>query len=732
MHYRALAVAFCVALGSPQAYGAPSGTTVTTAGNGLTLTLSTQWLDGGGYRPLRVTVVPAAPLKADQTVHLEFHAHEYFYPGTREITVGQDIEIPAGSTQVVETIALPQLFPFQNCKLEVWVDGRYKPKLSLQSFAGMSGAVNEGLPNVMVVAKPTTPATAPARVVPPGAAVTVLTATDPDSSLLASVFPTEINVQQQYWGAPTPPAGTGPTPLQTLITVPSNYLPERWIELSSLDIICIPLGDLEQLAASEPERCQALRDWTAAGGNLIVFDVGLKDLGPKDLGPKFERLEALSKLLAGYSGDQTADAWTRPKPTDYRDRLTSPYSTFGTQPTIAPLAMPEDAPFMLRRLGTGMVVAAATDDLFKQAPQHWIWMLNSVGSDRWLWYRRHGLSLQRKNADFWNWLVRGVGLAPVTEFRVLITAFVLAIGPLNYFWLRRRGKLHLLVVLVPLAALTVTFGLFGYAIVADGLDTRVRARTYTQIDQRAGRAVCWSRLSYYAGLAPAGGLVFPDDMVAVPLTSNDGDVSDMPHRQSLVWSTGKQELVSGWLASRTPTQYVTVRSRRSQAGLRFVPAGGQSGPQIENQLGTRVIELMLADEAGRQYSAADIAPGARTLLKTVDPGKENKVIQDLVNDRRPGVPQGFIPPSQATFRGRRRYFGSGTSGVVYGASLGSSRLESCLRDVTMGTDKQASKAERAPLAPRTYIAVVERSPEVVFGVDDPREEDSLHVIVGSW
>jgi hypothetical protein len=359
-------------------------------------------------------------------------------------------------------------------------------------------------------------------------------------------------------------------------------------------------------------------------------------------------------------------------------------------------------------------------------------MLNSLGSDRWLWYRRHGLSLQRKNADFWNWLVRGVGLAPVTEFRVLITAFVLAIGPLNYFWLRRRGKLHLLVVIVPVAALGVTFALFGYAIMADGLDTRVRARTYTQIDQRAGRAVCWSRISYYAGLAPAGGLVFPDDVVAVPLTSNGGDVSDMPHRQSLVWSPGKQELTSGWLASRTPAQYITVRSRRSAAGLRFVPRGGQSGPQIENLLGTRVVQLLLADDAGRQYGAADVAPGARAALKTVDPGEENSAILELASERRPGVPQGFIPPSESTFGGRRRYYGAATSGMVPGASLGTSRLENGLRDATMGADKQASKAERSTLAPRTYIAIVERSPEVVFGVDDPREEDSLHVVVGNW
>ncbi|HWB09879.1 MAG TPA: hypothetical protein VG826_11660 [Pirellulales bacterium] len=709
---RRVLVAAILAAISGQGASAATGTVVSSAANGLSLTISTQWLDSGGYRPVRVTVAPLAPSKADQTVHLEFHGYNYFYPSSREITVAQDIEIPAGSTQVSQTIPVPQLFPLQNFKVEVWVDGRYRPKLSLTSFAGAMS--NEGLPNVLVVAKPT-PAGAP----PPLGASTL--AADPDSSLLASVFPADVvTMQQAYWGAPTAPVGTGPPPLQTLITLPSNYLPRRWIELSCLDIICISVDELEQLFTAEPEQFQALRDWTMAGGNLIVFNVGAQ----------FEPLATLSKRLAGHS-DPDETVWTRPKPDDYRDQLSGPYNTY-TQVTLVAAPMPQDAPFMLRPLGTGMVVAAATDDLFKQPAQHWVWMLNSLGSDRWLWYRRHGLSLQRRNGDFWNWLVRGVGLAPVTEFRVLITGFVLAIGPLNYFWLRRRGKLHLLVLIVPLAAVTVTFGLFSYAIMADGLDVRVRARTYTQIDQRAGQAVSWSRISYYAGLAPAGGLVFPDDLIAVPLTSNDGDVNNMPYHQNLVWSAGKQELVSGWVPSRTPTQYLTVRSRRSQAGLRFVPPGGQKGAQIENQLGTRVVRLLVADDQGRHYGGADIAAGARASLKPVDPGDGRSAIQELVNDRKPGVPQGFVPPSESTFRGRVRYYGSATSGAVPGASLGTSRLETCLRDATMGADRQASKADRAQLAPRTYIAVVERSPEVVFGVDEPREEDSLHVIVGSW
>jgi hypothetical protein len=695
---------------------AATGTVMTRAGNGFSLTLSTQWLDGGGYRPLEVTLVPTAPPKADQTIHIEFHAHQYFYPSTREIAVSQDIDVPAGSTQVVETMAVPQIFSLQNCKLEVWLNGRYSSKLSIASFFGGSGLAIEGLPAILVVVAPTTGTTV--------TGTTMLTA-DPDSSVLASIFPAELNQQQQYWGAPTPPAGTTKaTPLQSLITVPSNQLPRRWIELSSLDIICISLGELKRLATGEPDRLKALQDWTLAGGNLIVFDAGAK----------LEQVDNLSKLFIGTSDDGgPVSDWSRPKEKDFRDRLNSTYTAYGVQsPTVTTVTMPQDAPFLLRRMGSGMIIAAATDDLFQQPAQYWIWMLNSLGSDRWLWCRRHGLSLDRKNADFWTWLVRGVGLAPVTEFRVLITVFVLAIGPLNYFWLRRRGKLHLLVVLVPLAALTVTSALFGYAIVADGLDVRVRARTFTQIDQRTRHAVCWSRISYYAGMAPSGGLVFPDDVVAIPLTANDGDASDMPPRQDLVWSRDKQELVSGWLASRTPAQYMTVRSRQSEAGLRFVQAQGQAGPQIENRLGTRVIHLLVADDDGKHYRAADVAAGSLAPLEAVEAGQERSAIDDFVAKHQPALQEGFVPPSASTFSGRRRNFYSTSNNSLPATSIATGRLEASLREVASAPGARSSKAGEASLAPRTYLAIVERSPEVVFGVDDPREEDSLHVVVGRW
>ena len=81
----------------------------------------------------------------------------------------------------------------------------------------------------------------------------------------------------------------------------------------------------------------------------------------------------------------------------------------------------------------------------------------------------HGLSLMQENRGFWRFLIPGVGMAPVNGFRVLITLFVVLIGPVNYVLLRRKRRLHLLLVMIPAGAALVTGSLFAYAMVNDRL-----------------------------------------------------------------------------------------------------------------------------------------------------------------------------------------------------------------------------------------------------------------------
>ena len=140
----------------------------------------------------------------------------------------------------------------------------------------------------------------------------------------------------------------------------------------------------------------------------------------------------------------------------------------------------------------------------------------------------------------------GIGLTPVGSFLVLIALFVVLIGPVNYYLLRRWRRLYLLLVTVPAGAALRDAALFAYALICDGLGVRVRVRGLIEIDQRVGRTVSWSRQSYYAGLAPSQGLASPNGRPCIRSSCSPMErrwrfatpVRQWSGRRTRIWSAG--------------------------------------------------------------------------------------------------------------------------------------------------------------------------------------------------
>ncbi len=328
-----------------------------------------------------------------------------------------------------------------------------------------------------------------------------------------------------------------------------------------------------------------------------------------------------------------------------------------------------------------------------------------------------GFDISDPTSDFWNFVIPGVGRVPIYAFLGLMTAFVVVIGPLNYIYLRRRAKLHLMIITVPLCAAAVTVSLFAYALISDGLGLRVRVRSYTQIDQRRGEAVCWSRLCYYAGLAPSQGLTFSGDVAVLPIADDSQGRRQGETRQVGWTKDGRQHLSSGWLRSRTLTQFYTARSRRTDARLDIDAKDGRL--TVTNQLGTPIQHLVVCDASGKLYHTDHLAQGATAELTAAEDAMEaSRAVREafrtnrLQRDENRGgdVVATVVPP------------GAGGP-AVSGLSL--SRMEAglatALQQVTDGK-----------LEPRSYVAIVERSPEMELGTPSAQEEAGFHVILGRW
>ncbi len=277
----------------------------------------------------------------------------------------------------------------------------------------------------------------------------------------------------------------------------------------------------------------------------------------------------------------------------------------------------------------------------------------------------------------------------------------------------------------------------------------MRARSVTTIDQRSGEAACWARLSYYAGLAPGDGLRFSEGTAVLPLESQPESSAEKRSLRIVEWrrsnasdqaSPLEQRLADGWLQARTPTQFVTSRIGKTKAMLEVKAVEAGQSPQIVNQLGARIKQLVLVDENGGCFVGADLAPDASiALTRAASQHEAFGPISALLTASQPEV-----PPGMAYSSGDRSFFGLGGRyryqypyryGPAYPRQSGGTALPDASQNTSVLERTFRETAEQLKdnkLLRRSYVAVMETSPGVELGTPGAREETSFHLVVGKW
>jgi hypothetical protein len=328
------------------------------------------------------------------------------------------------------------------------------------------------------------------------------------------------------------------------------------------------------------------------------------------------------------------------------------------------------------------------------------------------WPTRHGNNPNNFNKDFNNLLIPGVGVAPVGMFQALITLFVLGIGPLNYWMLRRQNKLPMLLFTVPAAAIVTTALLFAYGMFADGVGVQTRSRTLTLLDQRTGEAASWGRFSYYAGISPRGGLTIPRDQVMYPMYPEwmmgyRAWTGNRTRRQLDVEWGEQQQLASGWLPSRTPTQYEAIAARPTEKRIELRTT--DAGIRAMNRLGTDVTHLAVEDHQGRVYWLENLAAGEGQVVAATEWDRVGSAIRRLFTDNLPEAPVGAD---------------GGYTGAVYEFLFSQSLMEGRLAAINSALVRSYGRGK--------YIAFTKEPVELDLGIDDADREASFHVIEGTW
>jgi hypothetical protein len=540
--------------------------------------------------------------------------------------------------------------------------------------------------------------------------------------------------------------------IQQLELLPPAEIPEAWIDYTCFDVIFVSLDDLQRLSMAKRA---ALRDWTASGPTLVVYDVG----------DDYQRLDELERLLGLSRVDPKADqlpwhGWSEPATANRGKTIRTPQGfsrnagngqwIFQNGQQVWTTNLDANRPtgenvkgtiyerrlddagkpplFLVREAGFGRVLAFA-DDPFPGTIADWEWAFHTIGETNWKWYQRNGTSLNRKNQHYWNWLVPGVGLPPVTSFLVLISVFVVVIGPVNYFVLQRMRRLYLLLVTVPLGAGIVTACLFSFALLTDGLGVKGRVRSVTLLDQVSHQAVSCSRQTYYAAIAPSRGLTFPETAAVYPLELSPYRVSrSESRRRSISWDH-QQNLRSGFVRSRTQNQFMVVHPHASEAELKVKQsAAGGGALEVANLLGATIEHLVIADSAGLLYYHDTLHAQVSGKPRSITAEELKDILMPVFGAARPNNPAymdttrydddsyGF---SSSWYYDQRSSIDSDQPAASHLTSV----LEVKLRELV-------SRGFQIPA--RQYVAIIRHSPEVPLGVAKMEEKQSFHVILGRF
>lgn len=200
----------------------------------------------------------------------------------------------------------------------------------------------------------------------------------------------------------------------------------------------------------------------------------------------------------------------------------------------------------------------------------------------------------------------GIPAIPFVLVILALLAYIVVVGPVNYFRLVRKKKSILLLLLtVPLISLAFVAIVIVFVGIVEGWSSRASAVGVTFLDQNESMAYTRAAVSLYAPVPVR------------TLTFDTADSVTFSRTKDIDISLGRDQVVTGANRARVPLSYAISRAEKRLEQLKVVHDA--SGVSVVNGLGVPLNKLTVkTDDGGIWVASGVVAPGESVRLDKSD------------------------------------------------------------------------------------------------------------------
>lgn len=411
-------------------------------------------------------------------------------------------------------------------------------------------------------------------------------------------------------------------------------LPEYWHYYLQFSAVTLNHQALARLQAERPLAATAIKQYVAAGGDLILAC------------PKADGARLIDQWITNREDGHKPEYWT----TDRQAVQAPPFqedatAENATETTADPFALStetqpienqswaENQRWAKRTHGRGRLICLEEQET-TSLPALALARSRAVPV---------GIAISSVHDQTWSLrnMITSVGKPPVWTFCGIILLFGLILGPgllILTAWIGRRS---LLILLVPLVSIGATLAIVAYEVLHEGFGTHVRISSVLNIDERSGDGFVWSRQNVFSGWPPRDGLSVPNDIYCRPVGNvRLGRAGTPRNASSYQYIVEHQKDVSIWrgvLQAREQRQFLIGHPAKLSMPIE-VKRIDDKRASLRNLTDETLPFVVMRDGSSGYYFAEKVAPNAQLELASVPFGDIAGVLSRMRTEMAPTLP----------------------------------------------------------------------------------------------